>query len=1527
MSDQLREPFISGPDNSNLKGKIAEVKLTPLKSLKETLENIEREDAHLKGHKSSVKCLMVDKMEEFLVSGSDDNLLKVWNLKEKTEDFSLSGHLSPITSVDISLDRKLISSGSKNGFLIIWNFNNRNQIYKYENTQAICSVAFCPGDILTFSGNDSKIKVWNYISNTIIKTLDNCQGNATVLKFTSDWKTLISGSSDGKIRLWNFIDFSCIKCFDHDTKVSEISLSSNGSQMASCSSKGIIKVWNFNEDQAVLNLDSKQFVASVEFNKKGTEIIAGYKDGTIFSWNLAKSKPALIAKIDCKVTALRYLNNEKFIVYSSKDTIIKLHNMDEFREFKSFNTSVTSVDYNSNLNLLFTAHNNGSVLLWDYSTFTLKKQIEPSNFYILDLKVAKDGKKLIIIDNKKNVVLWDIVNDRNLKTMKYTEYCSQIDLGANDTVIACPSQKGIIIKSLDISGQQQDDILFTNNPTSFIKFSNSSKYLIGAYLKYVTVWDYNERREVTTFYGHSNNITCIAISGDENFIATGSCDTFIKLWNLKTHKEEFTYMGHLHNINCLSFSPNNKFIISGSYDSQLKLWSIFEKSELVTFKGHTNSINCIGYFDMNYIISSSKGEMKVWDLQDKGSKYKFEAHSGWIRTVVISPDSKYLLTASSDKTIKLWDFSLKKLIYTFQGNTHGVECADFHPSGNLIVSGGRDNLVKVWDIDKKCVIKTYEGHSGDVMRVLFSPDGKYIASGSYDATIKIWSFDQDNEEFTFNGHSGKVTWIEYTPDGTHILSSSEDKTIKVWDVTAKKIKFTLLGHQNCVQKVRPSPCGNIIASSSADLTIRIWSFNERIELFKFTGHADTIWWISFSPSGKYIASCSLDQEIKVWNLLERRQEFAFNGHTNMILSVLFTPDERKIISGSADKSIWIWDFPKPNSLEVLSLPFIDSQYFKSKIPEPFRKSSLIDFGYQSKLEYLATISKLKKKSYDSLTTKSINIFIGEYSFTPLHILAYLGVFNNIRKLMQNEGFTLHADSFGHSPIYYSIKTNHQKCTDLLLEFLYNIASNDRQSMQYLTSLNAIRNDILLIIANSSKMLHLFMSILVYPENESVQFGKSYSSLPMISFSNLMKSNEDSFFLKLGNSETIEASSRDDNVPLIMKNCSYRLPSVLGSNDSIQFIKEIVNCKNEEIFRTELVQYYILYGWLELKWWVYFYTFLTWVDIILLVLILYLNSLEVICAFIVVNILLFIWEIMQMIQEKGEYFDDLWNLTDLFRFLTTCIWIVYSFLYDQNVFLLYSAVFLHIIRGLSGFRAFDATRYYIKLILESLKEIRFFFIIYIYSTLAFGFLSTTSTLSFINSSDVWIHPFALTVGETDGMIDTKLSLRYLTFALAIIINIILMLNMIISILGDSFDEFQIKSEIFNFKEIADFLLEINNIKSLFCSTSSFNYIHVCCDPNIDKSETWNGKIIHLKYHIDNLKSHIEINTSKTTEVICKKIQVLSESINKDVATAENNVIQKIDMKFKALENIVQKKMDELQQRIDNLGYSLQKDNPL
>ena len=59
---------------------------------------------------------------KYIVSGSADKTVRVWNFMKKTQETVFKGHSSTVTSVVATSDNKYIISGSSDKTIIIWNF-------------------------------------------------------------------------------------------------------------------------------------------------------------------------------------------------------------------------------------------------------------------------------------------------------------------------------------------------------------------------------------------------------------------------------------------------------------------------------------------------------------------------------------------------------------------------------------------------------------------------------------------------------------------------------------------------------------------------------------------------------------------------------------------------------------------------------------------------------------------------------------------------------------------------------------------------------------------------------------------------------------------------------------------------------------------------------------------------------------------------------------------------------------------------------------------------------------------------------------------------------------------------------------------------------------------------------------------------------------------------------------------------------------------------------------------------------------
>jgi WD40 repeat protein len=74
----------------------------------------------LKGHAAWVRALVISPDGRILVSASDDNTIKMWDLATGRPVRTLKGHTGPIRSIAFSPDGRRLASGSWDRTVKLW---------------------------------------------------------------------------------------------------------------------------------------------------------------------------------------------------------------------------------------------------------------------------------------------------------------------------------------------------------------------------------------------------------------------------------------------------------------------------------------------------------------------------------------------------------------------------------------------------------------------------------------------------------------------------------------------------------------------------------------------------------------------------------------------------------------------------------------------------------------------------------------------------------------------------------------------------------------------------------------------------------------------------------------------------------------------------------------------------------------------------------------------------------------------------------------------------------------------------------------------------------------------------------------------------------------------------------------------------------------------------------------------------------------------------------------------------------------
>ncbi|MTJ48802.1 WD40 repeat domain-containing protein [Dolichospermum sp. UHCC 0259] len=200
------------------------------------------------------------------------------------------------------------------------------------HTNSVNSVSFSSdGKTLASGSSDETIKLWNVETGDKIRTLSGHTSSVHSVSFSADGKTLASGSGDYTIKLWNVETGDEIRTLSgHTSSVYSVSFSANGKTLASGSYDETIKLWNVETGDEIRTLSGHtSSVYSVSFSANGKTLASGSYDETIKLWNVETGDEIrTLSGHRGDVKSVSFSADGKTLASGSYDNRIKLWNVD-----------------------------------------------------------------------------------------------------------------------------------------------------------------------------------------------------------------------------------------------------------------------------------------------------------------------------------------------------------------------------------------------------------------------------------------------------------------------------------------------------------------------------------------------------------------------------------------------------------------------------------------------------------------------------------------------------------------------------------------------------------------------------------------------------------------------------------------------------------------------------------------------------------------------------------------------------------------------------------------------------------------------------------------------------------------------------------------------------------------------------------------------------------------------------------------------------------------------------------------------
>ncbi|CAG9323396.1 unnamed protein product [Blepharisma stoltei] len=986
------------------------------------------------------------------------------------------------------------------------------------------------------------------------------------------------------------------------------------------------------------------------------------------------------------------------------------------------------------------------------------------------------------------------------------------------------------------------------------------------------------------------SIRTAVIAQYEDIIVMGTESGKVIVFDNKNKRDLINMTVHNSPVTHISLSNDEKMIFSTEVEQKKKVFYT-KFPELNLYKRIDKSSGILGFSPMNSLFAKFSREIKMLDLKTNEETLLGEIVG--VQSVIYAGSNKIVICHNENISVINNETSERKMV-SDKIDLDTPVCAVANQEGNLLFTGGKQKI-KVWDLELVDFKSEWKAHEDIVTCLLMAKNDTRLISGSQDNQIKIWEYVEGVSELaplqTLFGHLGVINSIKLTIDEKYLISGGSDKTMRIWNWEAETLLVTLVESDE-VTGLYATQDGKYIISSSNDGKINYWSTKTFTKIFYNQVQANSIKKLFVSPNEAYIAFILQAGDCyAVANPLASKtmtvsgpnmDYYAYLRYLKSIINLVDIPDHTPSMD---DWVILPYFLTAPHFYTYSNL----SAYLRSSLETEFKTvessfgettlSISMDKDYRDCRNIIMksmiknyrdnpfAVACVTKECFIQLNKEGSRFLVKLYDLIFRRCVGY-----NLPKMISSSqgtpAYFRSKDVIPYAVNFFPPKvkpaiTSPAEVPDSAVA-PYDSATPGAQS-------GSLQDDKLASIAGAQS------SSLQEDNLANINAGSGVVDLPEKSAG-------------AGETATPPAAAPEE----VLDKSVFFMHSLVpfnisaGSIESIEFLKSTLDSPNQDIFRTKFIQSILQGKWKQVRWLMYTQGLLYVLYLVTLSLfVLYWqdNQIMLVIPF-VLSIILTSYEVYQAVLSPIDYLEDIWNYIDISR---AVLFIVYTIMNwtdgDESVVYTFLMVtsFISWVRGISYFRLYPPTRYMVNLLSEVFKDMMSFLILLFYSTLAFSFIFLVLDVPTERDSLMSYVSYSYLINLGTYSLDGMTYMQSLMFFIVTMINQVVMMNLLISIVGDTHDRVQESLEIADNMELAEMILEVETLCFWKRNVKDDTYLQICLEDEYGEGAGWAGKVRELKVMMKGIKeaqAKAAVQSSEEVKEIREQIFQIEKSVMDD-----------------------------------------------
>lgn len=503
----------------------------------------------------------------------------------------------------------------------------------------------------------------------------------------------------------------------HNASVSRMRIDPEGTLLATGSTDNTVKVWNLRNHYCSHNLKGiNGIVGCIEFSSAG--LICSGGDGIIHIFNLETSLRTTKLTTHCStVTQIRVIPDADRLLSVGRDKIAVVWNLSDGSVVRTIPIyeSVESMILLDPGTIFATVGEEGCVKIWDIKTgANIYTQERISAASCLQICARPNHEQLSVVSSERDIFFYESPNPNELQQLQTLNLTQQLQ-GHIDEILSCcwfANDKYLAmacnsneVKVIEVATSKTRHLKGHTDIVLCVKSSPSDPLMVLSASKDCTVlvWmfdpDTMDAKILSRATGHTHAIHSIEYLASEKAMISGGEDTTLKKWTLQDSAQliaSVTIKAHDARIDAIAVSPNDQLVATGSRDKTAKIFTS-DLRNLTTLRGHKRGVHAVQFSPVDQVlVTAGDSTLRMWNLQDFNCIKTFQGHECSVLDVVFLSSGLQMISVASDGNMKLWDCKSSECKKTIDAHSSNIWTISLTQDDTFIVTGGQDEKLLIW---------------------------------------------------------------------------------------------------------------------------------------------------------------------------------------------------------------------------------------------------------------------------------------------------------------------------------------------------------------------------------------------------------------------------------------------------------------------------------------------------------------------------------------------------------------------------------------------------------------------------------------------------------------------------------------------------------------------------------------------------------------------------------------------------------------------------------------------------------------